>query len=303
MKFLLLNGTLKVDSELSNTFTLCQMVKAGFEALGHECEMVTLSEMEYKRSTDDVQDDLQPIIQKMFSVDGLIFATPIWWGGHSSYIQTIIERMDFIETFGYEKDYKPFYGKVFGTVVSGGGDGFQHIHGTNYNFATMLGFTVPPQCNIESATQGRDKILKDDETIGMVKTFVANMSAWAKALKDGEVHKFARHTTKGTLKESINERKRIPRKKGQKRKSKKHSDLYTDEDPKGTIHGLGFKDEAAARSSVTKIRKSGRSHAHKIQAAVAMEQRAKAAGKAGPAAIYRRFINSMKKKTKAKKKK
>ena len=45
--------------------------------------------------------------------------------------------MDFIETFGYEKDFKPFYGKVFGTVVSGSGDGFQHIHGTNYNFATM----------------------------------------------------------------------------------------------------------------------------------------------------------------------
>ena len=100
--------------------------------------------------------------------------------------------------------------------------------------------------------------------------------------------------------EIILEGKRIPRKKGQKRKSKKHSDLYTDEDPKGTIHGLGFKDEATARSSITKIRKSGRSHAHKIQAAVAMEQRAKAAGKAGPAAVYRKFINSMKKKTKKK---
>ena len=102
--------------------------------------------------------------------------------------------------------------------------------------------------------------------------------------------------------EIILEGKRIPRKKGQKRKSKKHSDLYTDEDPKGTIHGLGFKDEATARSSVSKIRKSGRSHAHKIQAAVAMEQRAKAAGKAGPAAVYRKFINSMKKKTNKKKK-
>ena len=100
--------------------------------------------------------------------------------------------------------------------------------------------------------------------------------------------------------EIITEGKRIPRKKGQKRKSKKHSDLYTDEDPKGTIHGLGFKDESTARASITKIRKSGRSHAHKIQAAVAMEQRAKAAGKAGPAAVYRKFINSMKKKTKAK---
>ena len=58
---------------------------------------------------------------------------------------------------------------------------------------------------------------------------------------------------------------RIPRKKGQPANSKKHSDLYTDENPKGTIHGLGFKDVATAKASVAKIRKSNRSHAHKIQ--------------------------------------
>ena len=58
---------------------------------------------------------------------------------------------------------------------------------------------------------------------------------------------------------------RIPRKKGQPAKSKKHSDLYTDEDPRGTIHGLGFKDDETARTSVKKIENSGRSHAHKIQ--------------------------------------
>ena len=46
---------------------------------------------------------------------------------------------------------------------------------------------------------------------------------------------------------------RIPRKKGQPAKSKKHSDLYTDEDPKGTIHGLGFKDVATAKASVQKL--------------------------------------------------
>ena len=47
-----------------------------------------------------------------------------------------------------------------------------------------------------------------------------------------------------------------------------------------------------------KIKNSGRKHAHKIQAAIAMEQRAKAAGKASAAAIYRAYINKMKKKTK-----
>ena len=93
---------------------------------------------------------------------------------------------------------------------------------------------------------------------------------------------------------------RIPRKKGQPANSKKHSDLYTDENPKGTIHGLGFKDVASAKASVSKIRNSSRSHAHKIQAAVAMEQRAKEMGKSSEAAVYRKYINSMKKKTKEK---
>ena len=60
--------------------------------------------------------------------------------------------------------------------------------------------------------------------------------------------------------------KRIPRKKGQPAKSKKHSDLYTDEDPR---------------------------------AAIAMEQRARVAGKAGAAKVYRQFIEQQKKKTKA----
>jgi uncharacterized protein YoxC len=91
------------------------------------------------------------------------------------------------------------------------------------------------------------------------------------------------------------EGKRIPRKKGQKRKSKKHSDLYTDEDPKGTIHGLKFATVKDAEASVNKIKSSGRTHAHKVQAAVAMEQRAKAAGKKSAAAVYRKYINSVKK--------
>ena len=105
---------------------------------------------------------------------------------------------------------------------------------------------------------------------------------------------------KGDRKGDVNEESnpRIPRKKGQPANSKKHSDLYTDENPKGTIHGLGFKDVATARASVSKIRNSSRSHAHKIQAAVAMEQRAREMGKTSEAAVYRKYINSMKKKTK-----
>ena len=98
----------------------------------------------------------------------------------------------------------------------------------------------------------------------------------------------------------IGEAPRKPRKKGQHRNSPSHSDLYTDENPKGTIHGLKFATVKDAEKSVSKIKGSGKSHAHKIQAAVAMEQRAKEMGKSSQAAVYRKFINSMKKKTKEK---
>ena len=93
---------------------------------------------------------------------------------------------------------------------------------------------------------------------------------------------------------------RKPRKKGQHRNSSSHSDLYTDENPKGTIKGLKFATVKDAKASVSKIKGSGKSHAHKIQAAVAMEQRAKEMGKSSQAAVYRSYINKMKKKTKSK---
>ena len=76
---------------------------------------------------------------------------------------------------------------------------------------------------------------------------------------------------------TANKNPRIARKPCQKAGSDKHSDLYTDENPKGTIHGLGFTDRAKATQSINKIKGSGKTHAHKMQAAIAMSQRAKVA--------------------------
>ena len=120
----------------------------------------------------------------------------------------------------------------------------------------------------------------------------------------GTYNAIADISTKKIKKEDTN---RVPRKPGQKAGSDKHSDLYTDENPKGTIHGLGFTDAETARSSVNKIKNSGKSHAHKIQAAIAMSQRAKVASErakdpkkkkdlAAAHKIYQSFIDTNKKK-------
>ena len=102
-------------------------------------------------------------------------------------------------------------------------------------------------------------------------------------------------------------KKRIARKPGQKAGSDKHSDLYTDENPKGTIHGLGFTDSAKAKESINKIKGSGKTHAHKMQAAIAMSQRAKVASQrakdpqkkkdlGAAQQVYQSYINQNKKK-------
>ena len=75
MKFLIFNGSLKPDEE-SNTFSVCKMLQLAFDKLGHECDIVTLRDLDYEGSTDDVNDELKPHIMKMFDVDGVIFATP-----------------------------------------------------------------------------------------------------------------------------------------------------------------------------------------------------------------------------------
>lgn len=101
------------------------------------------------------------------------------------------------------------------------------------------------------------------------------------------------------------EAKRVPRK-YKSQDPDKHSDLYTDEDPKDTIKGLGFVDGAKARKSINIIDKSGRPHAHKIQAAMAMHQRARVAAdraknpetkkNLGDAeSVYHQYIEKMKK--------
>ncbi len=192
MKFIIYNGSLKADAE-SNTFSVCQMLKLAFEKLQHECEIITLRDLNYEGSTSDIDDDLKPEIMKMFDADGVVFATPIWWSGQSCHIQGLMERMDPIYNWSKENKYQPFYNKVFGSLISGGGDGFQKIHGNLYSFASNFGFTIPPQCNVESKAQGIEEIKDDEDTLNQVKNCAINMTTWARILKEGNPAKDGRH--------------------------------------------------------------------------------------------------------------
>jgi multimeric flavodoxin WrbA len=59
--------------------------------------------------------------------DIVIFATPIWWGGQSSFMQRVIERLDEIHDEIMESGKSRLTNKVAGIIVSGDSDGAQHI--------------------------------------------------------------------------------------------------------------------------------------------------------------------------------
>jgi len=181
--------------------------------------------------------------------------------------------------------------ELFNAVRKGMG-----ITGRNYpliknSFTEFLNNDIREEYHQEKIFNVGDMVEHMDGTIGMILRRGSNYVAMEG--NDGLIKKAWLYDI-----QSLEEEPRIPRKKGQPAGSDKHSDLYTDENPKGTIKGLRFKDVATSKASVNKIKNSGKTHAHKIQAAVAMEQRAREMGKTEEAAVYRKYINQMKKKTK-----
>jgi len=170
--------------------------------------------------------------------------------------------------------------------------------GLNANYTSQAAGTMRPFITANKEYDLKDKAL-------YMKLVRQAMSVMPGSEKQKQIKKEIERVQKRLgIREDTN---RIPRKPGQKAGSDKHSDLYTDENPKGTIHGLGFTDAETARTSVNKIKNSGKSHAHKIQAAIAMSQRAKVASERakdpkkkkdlGAAhRIYQSFIDTNKKK-------
>ena len=161
----------------------------------------------------------------------------------------------------------------------------KHTDGKRFVFKTMTQNTPGEPKILDKATA--QKQLAALMRMGWKKEMDEGTRCWKGYTKKGMKTMFGKRVPNCVKNESLEEGKRIPRKKGQKANSKKHSDLYTDENPKGTIHGLKFATVKDAEASVRKIKSSGKKHAHKIQAAVAMEQRAKAAGKKSAAGVYR----------------
>ena len=119
--------------------------------------------------------------------------------------------------------------------------------------------------HLEEKDQWKDKSDEREHD----KLFMKSLKVMPKSPKQKKIIQQMNALRKKNGLELLDEAKRIPKTR-KNQDPDTHSDLYTDEDPRGTIHGLGFKDVKTAEASVRKIKASDRTHAHKIQAAIAM---------------------------------
>jgi multimeric flavodoxin WrbA len=194
LNVLALNASLKHAPALSNTGELAEQVLDEIRALGPaNTEVIRLSDatlpvgLGFKESTDDQWPDF---VRKIKGADVVLFCTPIWWGGRSSLMQRVIERLDALDEEYSATGRSAIKGKVAGIVITGSEDGALSVMGSIMMVLSFMGFTLPPECTAywvgevgQPTSQDTDKRRKNMATMHMAKNLAQNLVYHARLLK------------------------------------------------------------------------------------------------------------------------
>jgi multimeric flavodoxin WrbA len=159
MKAVILLGTLK-KTGLSNTEVLSEFVAGKLRAQSIETEIIKLVEHTILPGTysDMGNGDAWPeILEKILHAPIVLFATPVWWGNQSSEMQKVIERLDELHDEIMEGKKSRLDGKIGGILITGSGDGAEHITGNLANFLNSVGFLLPPYTALSVLWEGQRK--------------------------------------------------------------------------------------------------------------------------------------------------
>jgi len=193
LEVLVLNGSLKHGPELSNTEELATLVLDHMREHGAHGEIVRLADRRIPVGLgfrEGEEDDWPAIVAALRAADIVLFATPIWWGGRSSLMQRVIERMDALDEEYRADGRSALYNKVAGIVITGSEDGALSTMGSIMMVLTWMGFTLPPECaaywvgEVGQPTSGDStKRRKNEATQHMAKNLARNLVYYAQLLK------------------------------------------------------------------------------------------------------------------------
>ena len=194
LNVLALNASLKHEPAVSNTGELADLVLAEIRALASvQTELVRLSDLILPvglgfREAD--KDDWPDLVTKIKTADIVLFCTPIWWGGRSSLMQRLIERLDALDEEYSATGRSAIKGKVAGIVITGSEDGALSVMGSIMMVLSFMGFTLPPECAAywvgevgQPTSQDREKRLRNMATMHMAKGLAQNVVFYARLLK------------------------------------------------------------------------------------------------------------------------
>jgi multimeric flavodoxin WrbA len=193
LRALVMNASLKHSKELSHTGELSELVMNFMKEFGVKSEIIRLSDKNIPvglRYRESKTDDWPAVAKKIRECDILIMATPIWWGGRSSLMQRVIERLDAFDEEYHKEGRSALYNKVAGVVITGSEDGALSTMGTIMMVLTWMGFTLPPECAAywvgevgQPVAKDRAKRLKNDATKQMAKNMARNLVFYAQLLR------------------------------------------------------------------------------------------------------------------------
>lgn len=127
-----------------------------------------------------IDDDLDPILEKMKAADGIILATPVYFSGASSLVKALMDRTGMVARYSGNL----FKGKVGGPLVVG------RRAGHNFAFAQMnywfqiLDFFMTGS-SYWNVAFGKDKgeVAQDKEGLDTIWNFGKNVASLVKAVR------------------------------------------------------------------------------------------------------------------------
>jgi multimeric flavodoxin WrbA len=193
LKVLVLNASLKHGTEMSNTEELAQLVLDNMKSHKTSAEIIRLADKNIPvglKFKENDEDEWPEIVEKIKSADIVIFATPIWWGGRSSLMQRVIERLDALDEEYIAGGRSALLNKVAGVVITGSEDGAQATLGSIMEVLTFMNFTLPPECCAywvgevgQPPVNDREKRLVNEATKHMAHNLARNLVYYAQLLK------------------------------------------------------------------------------------------------------------------------
>lgn len=164
-----------------NTEILTQIALDEIQKQGIETELIRLADKKIlpcdgcrgciETGRCRIKDDFDSVFAKMKKADGIILSTPVYYGGASPQIVSLISRF-------YSTSRKPLKRKVGGPIV------VARRAGHNFTLAQLMFFFLISEMIVPGASYwniafGRQKgdVLKDEEGIRTIRNFAQNL-AW-----------------------------------------------------------------------------------------------------------------------------